>query len=140
MTSFQGKISKDIDGFRWLAGFAYFGNKMDSVDINRLNKGKDDDKKLPEVEGLYDKYVIEELIISPEGNILSLYADGAFTQGDERAFYIDLKKELYNKSTGTEFKIPLYRADIEGKAIYIIPLLGKGLWARYGAISPSVKT
>ncbi len=77
---------------------------------------------------LYAKYIIEELIISPEGNILSLYADSAFTQGDERAFYIDLKKELYNKSTGKEFKIPLYRADIEGKAVYIIPLLGKGLW------------
>lgn len=38
---FQGEIiGKKL---RWLAGVGYFGNKIDSVDINRLNEGKDDE-------------------------------------------------------------------------------------------------
>jgi hypothetical protein len=57
MTSFQGRILKDNDRFRWLTGFAYYDNKIGSVDIDRLNEGKSDDKKLPEADGLYDKYV-----------------------------------------------------------------------------------
>ncbi len=57
MTSFQGKIIRDSDKFRWLAGFSYYDNTIGSVDIDLLNKGKNDDQKLPDVEGLYDKYV-----------------------------------------------------------------------------------
>ena len=57
MTSFQGKIFKSNNNIRWLTGFAYYDNKIAPVDIDRLNKGKSDDKKLPEVDGLYDDYV-----------------------------------------------------------------------------------
>ncbi len=57
MTSFQGSILKDTNKFRWMAGFAYYDNTIGSVDIDRLNKGKDEDNKLPDVDGLYDKYV-----------------------------------------------------------------------------------
>jgi len=57
MTSFQGNIIRDSDNFRWLAGFSYYDNTIGSVDIDLLNKGKSDDDKLPDVDGLYDKYV-----------------------------------------------------------------------------------
>ena len=62
MTSFQGRILPDTDKFRWLAGFAYYDNTIGSVDIDRLNKGKSEDKQLPDVEGLYDKYVRWDVI------------------------------------------------------------------------------
>ena len=52
---FQGALSGRK--LRWLAGFGRFDNKIATVDIEQLNKGLDDDKKLPPVETLYDKYV-----------------------------------------------------------------------------------
>jgi outer membrane protein assembly factor BamA len=42
---------------RWLAGISYNSSKIGSVDIDKLNKGKDDADKLPDVPGLYDYYV-----------------------------------------------------------------------------------
>lgn len=57
---FQGALSGEK--FRWLAGFGRYDNRIASVDINKLNEGLDDDKKLPDVESLYDKYVDYGLI------------------------------------------------------------------------------
>ncbi|PKP00638.1 MAG: hypothetical protein CVU14_07385 [Bacteroidetes bacterium HGW-Bacteroidetes-9] len=54
-TDFQGKIN-DLP-LRWLAGYGYFNVAIAPVDIDKLNKGKDEEDKLPEVDGLYDKYV-----------------------------------------------------------------------------------
>jgi outer membrane protein assembly factor BamA len=42
---------------RWLAGISYNGSKIAKVDIDKLNKGKSDADKLPNVPGLYDYYV-----------------------------------------------------------------------------------
>ncbi|MFN8254676.1 MAG: hypothetical protein U0W24_03245 [Bacteroidales bacterium] len=42
--------------FRWLAGFAYHGTQISSVDIDKLNKGKDESEKLPDTLGLFDYY------------------------------------------------------------------------------------
>ena len=55
MTDFQGKFS--YKPLRWVAGFGILHNKVAPVDLERLNKGKDDEDKLPDVPGLYDKYV-----------------------------------------------------------------------------------
>jgi outer membrane protein assembly factor BamA len=52
---FQGKITGP--DFRWFAGIEFNHAKMGTVDIEKLNKGKDDEDKLPEVPLLYDKYV-----------------------------------------------------------------------------------
>ena len=37
--------------FKWFAGLEYNNIKLDTIDITRLNKGLDDDKKLPSVNG-----------------------------------------------------------------------------------------
>jgi hypothetical protein len=42
---------------RWLAGISYNGSKIASVDVDKLNKGKDSKDTLPHVPGLYDYYV-----------------------------------------------------------------------------------
>lgn len=55
MTDFQGKFG--YKPLRWVAGFGVLKNTIAPVDIERLNKGKDDEDKLPDVPGLYDKYV-----------------------------------------------------------------------------------
>ncbi len=52
---FQGNIlGKKL---RWLAGISYNGTTIAPVDIEKLNKGKDEEDLLPDVDGLYDYYV-----------------------------------------------------------------------------------
>lgn len=51
----QGKLSGNH--LRWLAGIGLFKTQIAPVDINALNKGKDDYELLPDVPGLYDRYV-----------------------------------------------------------------------------------
>ena len=83
----------------------------------------------PEVaQELYDKYIVEEWVISPSGEITDLYKAGAFESGSDRAFYVNLKTQLYKKTKGEDFQSPLFVCKVEGKTYYIIPLLGKGLW------------
>ena len=85
---------------------------------------------------LYDKSITEEIVINPKGEIISIYKGKEFVKGDKRAFDVDIKKQLYKKSKGESFDIPLYKAEIDGKMIYIVPLLGKGLWGPiYGNIA-----
>lgn len=50
---------------RWIAGYGYFNTQIAPVDIEKLNKGRDEEDLLPDVDGLYDKYVAWGLI-SPE--------------------------------------------------------------------------
>ncbi len=50
---FQGEIIGQK--LRWLGGIGYFGNKIDSVDIDRLNEGKD--KDLLSYNSIYGNYV-----------------------------------------------------------------------------------
>lgn len=57
MADFQGGISGRE--FRWVAGLGILHNTISSVDIDRFNKGKDDEDKLPDIAtqpGLYELY------------------------------------------------------------------------------------
>jgi hypothetical protein len=53
--SFQGKFF--AEHLRWLVGATILNINVDSVDIDKLNKGQKEDKKLPDTAGLYDNYV-----------------------------------------------------------------------------------
>lgn len=74
-TDVQGSlIGKKI---RWITGFEFYSFKSGSVDIEKLNKGKNDDDKLPSIgeqPGLYDKYVGWGLISAKHAK------GGAFTE------------------------------------------------------------
>ncbi len=50
---FQGEITSNK--FRWLGGISYFGSSVDSVDVDGLNEGKEDD--LLSYNSLYGNYV-----------------------------------------------------------------------------------
>lgn len=63
---FQKKIA-DLP-LRVLVGYGYFNSRIASVDIDKLNKGKDEGDILPDVESLYDKYVRWGLIPEEEAN------------------------------------------------------------------------
>jgi len=51
-----GKISGD--NIKWFGGFEYMNNKLDTVDVDNLNKGKSEDKLLPySGGGLYGRFI-----------------------------------------------------------------------------------
>lgn len=52
---FQGNILGRR--LRWFAGMEYFGNRVRTVNIEKLNKGKDKEDLLPDTALLYDKFV-----------------------------------------------------------------------------------
>jgi hypothetical protein len=52
---FQGKFF--TKRLLWLAGFAFLEIHTKTVDVDRLNRGVKESKKLPHVPGLYDNYV-----------------------------------------------------------------------------------
>lgn len=73
---------------------------------------------------LFDQYITEQLVLDNEGKV----KEGV------NAFDVDLAKEL--KKPANEQNFPLYIADVEGKAYYIVPLRGAGLWnAIFGYIA-----
>lgn len=71
--NFEGKLKGDH--WRWLAGFTYNHLNINSVDVNKLNEGKDSIDMLPAVDGLYDKYVNWGIIPADQkngGNVTTL--------------------------------------------------------------------
>ncbi len=75
---------------------------------------------------LFNEYVKEEIVIDQEGAVVEAYKDGNMEDG--KAFKIDMKKELYKKSKGEPFELPLYVIEKNGTTLYIIPFRGAGLW------------
>jgi hypothetical protein len=66
---FQGAITSPQ--FRWLLGYSWFNFKLSSVNIDQLNKGKDESDKLPSLDsvpGLYERYINWGLIAPSERN------------------------------------------------------------------------
>lgn len=51
----QGRLVGDH--FRWITGWNFQNFKVGSVNLDKLNKGKSEEDKLPETDGLYEKYI-----------------------------------------------------------------------------------
>jgi len=81
-----------------------------------------------EATSLYLKNVKKELVVDMDGNVISVYANGKFEEGDIRAFDINLKKQYAAIDGGSKGQLPIFVIDHDGKTFYIIPVLGKGLW------------
>lgn len=57
-TDFSGDIIENK--LKWFGGLEFYNNRIDTVNITKLNKGKDEDKKLPGVGGgLYGRYAYD---------------------------------------------------------------------------------
>lgn len=83
---FQGKITGAQ--FRWFAGVEFNSAKTGTVDIEKLNKGKDEEDQLPDVPLLYDHYVDWGLISADEadgGNTTLLKAGAVYDTRDIEA-------------------------------------------------------
>lgn len=88
---FQGKIIEKK--FRWLAGIVHYNNKIATVDIDKLNEGKDQEDLLPDTALLYDKYVAWGIIPQDQ-------ADGGATNFIKAGFIWDTRDNEPNPQTG----------------------------------------
>ena len=64
-TDIQGGLA---DNWYWNAGAGVLGYKIGNVDVDMLNKGKDAEDQLPDTAGLYEKYVLWDIIPHNEAN------------------------------------------------------------------------
>ena len=91
-TDIQGKLNDKR--FGWVGGIGLYNFKIDTVDVNNLNKGQSADKKLPFVDGgLFQKYVDWGLINSTERN-------GGFVTYLKAGFVFDTRDNEPNPMKG----------------------------------------
>ncbi|WP_299156871.1 Na(+)-translocating NADH-quinone reductase subunit C [uncultured Tenacibaculum sp.] len=65
----------------------------------------------------FSKYIKKQLVI-----------EGDKTTEDANAYLIDVKKQQTAAKAGKVRKLPLFVGEKDGKAFYIAPIRGKGLW------------
>ncbi len=89
----QGKLSGD--NFKWIAGVNLLNFKIKSVDLEKLNDGKDtnDSEYLPDVDGLYQKYQDWGIISEEE-------ADGGFVPIVKAGLVYDTRDNRPNPMKG----------------------------------------
>jgi outer membrane protein assembly factor BamA len=64
---FAGDIEGSVsNSWKWNGGIGLLGYDVASVDIARMNRGKDSIDKLPDIQNLYDKYVVWNIIKEDE--------------------------------------------------------------------------
>jgi len=81
-----------------------------------------------DIPATYNTYVREEIVVDEQGNVVASYSGGKFAIGDLRAFKINLKEQLQSMEKTGKGLFPLYVIEKDGQKMYIIPLLGRGLW------------
>lgn len=81
---------------------------------------------------MFTKFIKEQKVI-----------EGEKVSDDDKAYLIDVKKELDNAKNGKTQKLPLFIAEKDGKSVYILPVRGNGLWDAiwgYIAVNDDLKT
>ncbi|HDP75614.1 MAG TPA: hypothetical protein ENN49_07065 [Bacteroidales bacterium] len=88
--------------FKWLAGLDLGWYDIATVDIDHLNKGRDDDELIPNVPILYDQLVSWGIISADE-------KDGGFDNSVKLGLVFDTRDRLTNPMNGTWTEL-LFRA------------------------------
>ena len=74
----------------------------------------------------FNKYVTEAILVNQDGQVIETETNDHKENGS--AFKINMKEQLYKKTKGLPFELPLYKINNNGQVIYIFPLYGTGLW------------
>lgn len=88
---FQGRLL--TDHLNWIAGIGLYDFGIGSVDLAKLNKGKDEADMLPDIPGLYDRYVSWGII--PAGE-----SDGGFLNVLKLGLIYDTRDNEPNPMSG----------------------------------------
>ena len=95
------KIKADIltpisNGWQWLAGFEFYNYSVNTLDVDKYNKGRDEDEKIPDTDqmpGLWDRYKKWGLMDANNAN------GGSFL-GLKLGFLYDTRDNWTNASKG----------------------------------------
>ncbi|MCT4582494.1 MAG: NADH:ubiquinone reductase (Na(+)-transporting) subunit C [Flavobacteriales bacterium] len=77
----------------------------------------------------FNDYVVERVTLDFEGNEISRKTNKETIEGEDDAFNIDLLKEYKTIKAKEERNYPLFICEADGERFYVVPVLGKGLWA-----------
>jgi Na+-transporting NADH:ubiquinone oxidoreductase subunit C len=113
-----------------------------SLSLKPLQKKNAADKKMVDILGAigvtttrenaetdFPTYVKERLSIDSEGNVLNSSTGKVDHADSSDPFNLDVKKDYRSKKLPSELSFPLYICeDVIGKKIYVIPVVGSGLW------------
>lgn len=75
---------------------------------------------LENAESLYNQHVTGGKILDYNGQVLS--------ENKDDAFGVDILKEYKSEADVAKRRYPLYICEANGKNLFVIPLVGKGLW------------
>lgn len=78
---------------------------------------------------LFYENIVERVTLNSKGEVISS-RDGQVDPKDiEDPFNVNVQKEFRNPKLSIEDRnYPMYRAEVEGKELIVIPMVGKGLW------------
>ncbi|MBT5147581.1 MAG: NADH:ubiquinone reductase (Na(+)-transporting) subunit C [Flavobacteriales bacterium] len=76
----------------------------------------------------FPTYVKERLSLNSEGNVLYVSTGDVDPADSSDPFNLDVKKDYRSKRPPSELSFPLYICEKEGEKIYVIPVVGSGLW------------
>src|SRR5690606_10723584 len=75
------------------------------------------------------EYITERILLNYEGEVVQERTGNIDPADRDEPFNVDVKKEFRDRQLADENKnFPLYVANIDGKRIVVIPMVGKGLW------------
>lgn len=88
------------------------------IDVDRAGAG-----------GVFNDYITNRVVIDYTGKVISENSGDIDESNKEDAFNVDIIKEYKNKALKAEDKrYPFYVFENEGKKMYVVPVVGKGLW------------
>lgn len=79
-----------------------------------------------EVPQLYKTVIKEELLITESGEVVKSFEGEDIAHNE--AFYMNTANQFKELSKGADLAFPLYKAEVDGKQLFILPLNGAGLW------------
>ena len=77
----------------------------------------------------FDKYITERITLDFEGNEIERKSSGESFDSKTDAFNIDLLKEYKTIESKKDRHYPLFICEANGEKFYVVPVMGKGLWA-----------
>lgn len=80
------------------------------------------------VEAKFLDFVEERISIDSEGRKVSGMSGTVDSGNAEDPFNIDVQKDFRSKAPASELTFPLFACNKEGKDLYVVPVVGKGLW------------
>lgn len=70
-------------------------------------------------EEVYEKHITSSYVIAADGKVID----------SEVAFDVDVKKQIRDKTIAPKDRVyPIFEAQKDGNNIYVLPVVGKGLW------------